>query len=439
MNDTNIPDRYATSKSMLERAQSVIPLGSQTFSKAYTQYPRGAAPHFLERGDRGRVWDVDGNEYVDLICGLLPVVLGYCDPDVDAAITAQLEKGISFSLATGLEIELAERLVDIIPSAEMVRFGKNGTDATSAAVRLARAHTGRDRIAIGGYHGWQDWYIGATVRNKGVPHSIGSLTHRFPFGDLDALKALFKQHPGEFAGVILEPVVGGADSGAYLAAAKSLVHQEGAVLIFDEVISGFRIAMGGGQSHFGVTPDLSAFGKAMANGMPLAAIVGREEIMRHMEEVFWSSTFGGEALSLAAAIAVIDKMRRENVIESLWRKGDTLGSGVETLIAHHNLGQAIGLAGLAPWKQLSFGDHPKARKEAIKTFFIREMLNRDVLIMGSHNVCYAHNDADIQLVLAAYGGVFAALAEQLEQDGFEERLGCPVIEPVFSVRSNPSR
>ena len=161
--------------SMLKRAEKVIPLGSQTFSKSRIQYPQGQAPLFLTHGRGGRVWDVDGNEYVDLVNGLLPIVLGYCDPDVDAAIRAQLDKGIIFSLATELEIELAELLVEIIPSAEMVRFGKNGSDATSACVRIARAATGRDRIAAGGYHGWQDWYIGATTRNKGVPGAVRAL------------------------------------------------------------------------------------------------------------------------------------------------------------------------------------------------------------------------------------------------------------------------
>src|SRR5436190_4591350 len=199
-------DRYARSNEMLKRAEKVIPLGSQTFSKSRIQYPQGQAPLFLTHGRGGRVWDVDGNEYVDLVNGLLPIVLGYCDPDVDGAIRAQLDKGITFSLATELEIELAELLVDIIPSAEMVRFGKNGSDATSACVRIARAVTGRDRIAVGGYHGWQDWYIGATSRHKGVPRAVRGLTHKFAFLDIAALDALLNQHKGEFAAVILETV-----------------------------------------------------------------------------------------------------------------------------------------------------------------------------------------------------------------------------------------
>src|SRR5271166_5686615 len=202
MNYPENRDRYARSNEMLRRAEKVIPLGSQTFNKSPDQYPQGQGPLFLTHGRGGRVWDVDGNEYVDLVNGLLPVVLGYCDPDVDAAIRAQLDRGITFSLATGLEIELAELLVEIIPSAEMVRFGKNGSDATSACVRIARAVTGRDRVAAGGYHGWQDWYIGATTRHKGVPSAVGALTHKFPFLDIAALDALLNKHKDEFAAVI---------------------------------------------------------------------------------------------------------------------------------------------------------------------------------------------------------------------------------------------
>ena len=304
---------FTVSHSLLDRARKTVPLGCQTFSKSALQLPRGCAPLFLSHGDGGRVWDVDGNRYVDLICGLLPVVLGYRDPDVDAAITAQLANGISFSLATELEIELAERLVEIIPCAEMVRYGKNGSDATAAAVRLARAHTGRDRIAVSGYHGWQDWYIGTTTRNMGVPQAVGALTHSFPAGDCAALDTLLRRHPGDFAAVMVEPMTALEPGGESFQALADVVHHHGALLIFDEVITGFRYALGGVQSLIGVTPDLACFGKAMANGMPLSAVVGRAEVMRGMEEIFFSTTFGGETLSLAAAIAVVDKMRCQPV------------------------------------------------------------------------------------------------------------------------------
>ncbi len=428
---------YARSAAMLERAEKVIPLGSQTFSKSHIQMPEGAAPLFLSHGRGGRVWDVDGNRYVDLVCGLLPVVLGYCDPDVDQAIRAQLDNGISFSLATELESALAERLVEIIPCAEMVRFGKNGTDATSAAIRLARAFTGRDRIAVCGYHGWQDWYVGATTRDKGVPAAVSALTHRFPDNDTAALDRLLRQHPNEFAAVILEPVTGQTASGAYLETVRDITHRHGAVLVFDEVITGFRFALGGAQAWLGVTPDLASFGKAMGNGMPISAIVGRADIMAEMEQVFLSGTFGGEALSLAASIAVIDKMRREPVIERLWQTGERLAAEVRGLIARHRLDDVVSLVGQPPWTLLSIRDHPRARGAAIKTMFKREMFANGVLIGGSHNICHAHDDTDIAVVARAYDRTLARIAGALDGDRLEADLGCPVIEPVFSVRTQP--
>ena len=227
----------------------------------------------------------------------MPNILGYCDPDVDYAIRHQLTRGISMSLPTSLECELAERLVQHIPSAEMVRFGKNGTDATSAAIRLARAATRRDRVVAVGYHGWQDWYIGATARRLGVPAAVSELTDMVPFGDLEAMEATLKSHANEYAAIILEPTGAVEPPQSYLKDLKKLAHEHGALLIFDEIVTGFRWGLGGAQAKYNVTPDLSAFGKAMGNGMPISAVVGRSDVMRLMEDIFYSGTFGGEALS----------------------------------------------------------------------------------------------------------------------------------------------
>jgi glutamate-1-semialdehyde 2,1-aminomutase/spore coat polysaccharide biosynthesis protein SpsF len=425
---------YTASAEMLERARKVIPLGSQTFSKSHTQYPEGGAPLFLTHGDGGRVWDVDGNEYVDLVCGLLPVVLGYRDPDVAAAVQRQQDSGVSFSLATELEIELAERLVEIIPCAEMVRFGKNGTDATSAAIRIARASTGRDRVAVCGYHGWQDWYIGSTTRNRGVPEATQALTHTFPFNDLDALQELLESHRGEFAAVILEPMSAEKPRDGYLEAVARLVRDQGAILVFDEVITGFRYALGGAQELFGVTPDLAAFGKALGNGYPISAVVGRSDLMSELERAFISSTFGGETVSIAAAIAVVDKMRREPVIEGLWKTGRALAEGVRTLVAERGLEDVVHLAGMDPWMLLRYQDHAAGRGVAMRTLVMRELLAGGVLSLGSHNVCYAHDEADIASVIRAYTGAFDVLAEAIESGSVEKSLAIPVIEPVFLVR-----
>ena len=297
---------------------------------------------------------------------LLPNVLGYSDPDVDLAIRRQLTRGISFSLPTTLETELAERLVKHIPCADMVRFGKNGTDATSAAVRLARAATKRDRLILLGYHGWQDWYIGVTTRNLGVPASVSALSHLAPYGDLQAIEDLFAKHPGEFAAVMLEPMNTVEPAPGYLKGLKELVHRHGALLIFDEIITGFRWAIGGAQARYGVTPDLACFGKAMGNGMPISAVVGRADIMRLMEDIFYSGTFGGETLSLAAAIATIDKIEREAVIDRLWATGRrTHDTGQGTHRGRRSVRRSW-FGGAPPWAILTFKDRLNSLKGSDK-------------------------------------------------------------------------
>ena len=276
--------KFKKSQQLLQRSLNVIPIGSQTFSKSYLQYPKGLSPLFLKKGLGSYVWDVDDNKYIDLVNGLLPIVLGYCDTDVDNAIKNQLEKGIVFSLSTELEIKLAEKLIYHIPSAEKVRFGKNGSDATSAAIRLARAYTKRDRVAICGYHGWHDWYIGSTTRNIGVPSAVSELSHRFKYNDIDSLQKLFRNYKNEFAAVIMEPMNTEIPTNNFLNEVQLLSKKNGALFILDEIITGFRYDLGGAQKLFGLTPDLSTFGKSMGNGMPISAIVGKAEIMDLMND-----------------------------------------------------------------------------------------------------------------------------------------------------------
>lgn len=425
---------FEVSHRLLTRAEAVVPLGSQTFSKSRIQLPPGESPLFLTHGEGGRVWDVDGNEYVDMVSGLLPVVLGYRDPNVDCAVRHQLDRGISFSLATELESELAERLIRHVPSAEMVRFGKNGTDATSACIRLARAFTGRDRIALCGYHGWQDWYVGATTRNRGIPTAVSALSHMVAYGDLEAVDQLMSQHPGEFACLIIEPTNVVEPAQGYLEALRDLVRSHGALLIFDEVITGFRWALGGAQAYYGITPDLSAFGKAMANGLPICAVVGRADIMMVMEEIFFSSTFGGETLSLAGAVATVDKLEAEHVPALLWQKGAQLMADARAIATRHGVDDALGLVGSAPWAILSYRDHAGGSAAAVKTLFLREMIAAGVLINASHNVSFAHNRADMAWVLSAWDHAAGVLASELARGALDKRLDNGLIRPVFQVR-----
>ena len=261
-------ERYHNSELLLERALKSIPLGTQTFSKSKTQYPYGVSPYFIKKGKGSHVWDVDNNEYIDFINGLASVTLGYNDPDVNAAVLEQLDNGVTFSLPHPLEFIVAEKIIEMVPCAEMVRFGKNGSDATAGAIRLARAYTHRDHVAVCGYHGWQDWYIGATARNLGVPESTRRLTHTFTYNDIESLSVIFKQWPDKVAAVIMEPMNSTEPKDDFLLMVEELTHQNGALFIFDETITGFRYANGGAQEFFGITPDLATFGKGMSNGYP---------------------------------------------------------------------------------------------------------------------------------------------------------------------------
>jgi glutamate-1-semialdehyde 2,1-aminomutase len=427
-------DRYKNSEKMLERALRTIPLGSQTFSKSRTQYPYGVSPYFIERGQGAHVWDVDGNEYVDFINGLASVTLGYCDPDVSAAVRRQLDDGVIFSLPHPVEIEVAELIVDMVPCAEMVRFGKNGSDATAGAIRVARAHTGRDRVAVCGYHGWQDWFIGSTARNLGVPAATRSLTHSVPYNDLDALDQLFAAHPGEFAAVILEPMNVALPNPGYLESVKALSHQHSALLVFDETITGFRYANGGAQQLFGVTPDLATFGKGLANGYPVSAVAGRADVMKLMEEVFFSFTFGGETLSLRAAQATMQKLQREPVVDTLYRRGDEVLSGIAALIGKYGVEDFASLAGNPTWSFFVLKDVDGYSTWQLKTLFMQEMLARGILTLGSHNMSYAHTDEDIACLLAAYDEVLGILKSAVRERRLEQMLRCQALKPLFKVR-----
>ncbi|MDD2859397.1 MAG: aminotransferase class III-fold pyridoxal phosphate-dependent enzyme, partial [Candidatus Nanopelagicales bacterium] len=286
-------ERYQRSLVQLAAAERVIPLGAQTFSKSRTQYPVGAAPLFAQRARGSRMWDVDGHEYVDLVSSLGAVVLGYGDEEIAEAVVRQLADGVTLSLSHPLEEQVAAQLVDLIPCAEMVRFAKNGTDATSAAIRLARAATGRDHVIACGYHGWQDWFIGSTTRHLGVPDATRALTHAVPYNDITAIERVIAEVPSGIAALIMEPMTSSFPDAGYLEAVRELTTRHGIVLVFDEMLTGFRLAPGGAQELFGVTPDLAAFGKGLANGFPLSAIVGRRDLMMLMESIFFSGTYGG--------------------------------------------------------------------------------------------------------------------------------------------------
>jgi glutamate-1-semialdehyde 2,1-aminomutase len=421
---------YTCSNKLLDEALNVIPTGSQTFSKSHYSLPKGAAPLFLESGKGAVVKDVDGNEFIDLVNGLLCISLGYMDKDVNAAIVEQLNNGISFSLPHKLEMEVANLLVELIPCAEMVRFGKNGTDATSAAIRLARAYTGRNHIAICGYHGWQDWYIGSTTRDLGVPESTKKLSHTFEYNNLESLNKLLDEYP-DTAAVIMEPMSAIFPNPGFLKGVRSLCDEKEVVLIFDEIITGFRLGLGGAQKEFGITPDLATFGKGMANGMPISAVVGKRDIMEKMEDIFFSGTFGGETLSLAASKSVITKMKKNDVTGHMKEIGAYLTNGVKTIIRELKI-DWIDMVGHDTWKVISVDAGDKTL--VYKTILLQELLQHGVLTIGTHNISYAFKKSHADKVILAYRLVLKRMNEFHSKNKIEDLLVGEVLTPVFKVR-----
>ena len=429
------PLALAESEAWLARSEAVIPGGAQTYSKSWRQHIRGVSPIFLERGKGARVWDVDGNEYVDLVQGLLPNILGYAEAAVDRAAYDRAQKGHSFSLAHPIEVELAERLTRIIPCAEMVRFAKNGSDATSGAIRAARAHTKRDRVAICGYHGWHDWYIGTTTRLAGVPGAVRDLSHTFPYNDLAALDALLASHEREFAAVIMEPFNFNWPADGYLAGVKEITHRHGAILIFDEICTGFHFGLGGAQRMFGVTPDLATFGKAMGNGYAISCVAGRRDIMQIFNDIFMSFTFAGDAAGLAASSAVLDVLENGDAYARMEAAAVPLADGARAFADLSGLGSRFITQGHRNWLFLRFVDDAGADDPVLRALWLQEVTRRGVLVISTHNISAALTRADVEMVLEAYAAAFKFIAD-LVANGveLESQLDGPIPTPAFRVR-----
>ncbi|NKB71767.1 MAG: aminotransferase class III-fold pyridoxal phosphate-dependent enzyme [Candidatus Latescibacteria bacterium] len=380
---------------LYDRALEYIPMGTQTHSKAPREALRGVEPCFIERGEGCRIWDVDGNEYIDFRNGLGPIILGYRFPAVDEAVRWQLEKGTVFSYAHPLEVEVAQRLVEMVPSAERVRFLKTGGEAMAASHRLARAFTGRDLIVSCGYHGWIN-----SMGRSGVPQAMRDLYCDIPWGDGDACRALLQERGREVAAISV--ACGYADiekGGDFLPLLRQLSQECGALLIFDEIVTGFRLAPGGAQEYFDVVPDLTVLAKGISNGVPLSCYAGRRDIMETVQEVVISSTYGGDTLGLAAARAVLDTYASEDVIGYLWARGRQLHQGLAAIAAE--LAVPVGFAGLPPLGQLQFSHADSSRNGALMMRFEGELLQRGVVVFSVCYTNFSHGQDDIDEALAA--------------------------------------
>jgi glutamate-1-semialdehyde aminotransferase len=420
------------SDDLYNRALNLIPSVTQTLAKGPQQNVKGIAPKYLQKGKGSHVWDVDGNEYIDFNMAIGPLSLGYAYDKVDDAIKKQLEDGITFSLMHPLEVEVAELINEIIPNAESIRYSKTGADVTSAAIRVARAFTGREKILCCGYHGWHDWYISVTDRNRGIPNSVQELTFTFNYNDLQSLKDSIDD---ETAAVILEPFVFDSPKDNFLQELREICTKNGTLLIFDEMWTGFRISLGGAQEFFNVKADLATFSKAIANGMPVAVLTGRKDVMKVLEkDVFFYTTFGGEALSLAAAKATMIELRDKKVPEYLASKGKKLKDG------YNKITEELGMSytkcvGYECRSLMTFNASAGSPLE-MKSLVQQEMIKRGILWGGFHNMSFSHSDDDIDYTLKTYRDVLPILKKAVDEKNVKGFLKGDPVEPVFRKVGN---
>ena len=412
------------SKKIYNKSQQVL-AGPSTFGKGVDQFAFGITPYALKSGKGAFTWDVDGNKYIDTIMALGAITLGHCHPDVEKAITNQLQKGTTMSLTHDLEIEVAEMLCGRIPCAEMVRFGKNGNDVTSAAIRLSRYITGNDHVLFCGYHGWQDWYICETSMAGGIPSDIKKYSHHFNYNNIDNLKKLLEEFNGKTACIIMEPTARVHPHEDYLLQVRSLANKYNTILIFDEIVTGFRFHRGGYQSVCGVTPDLACFSKAMGNGMPISALVGKKEYMSQSQEIFYSLTFGGETLSLAATKATLEVMDKENVPSVIAKHGQYLLDHLNVLINQYDLNDIISFQGYPCRNVMIVKDYEDIPAADIRTYWIQECTRLNVLTAGYHIVSLAHTKPIMDELLSKYKLVLKDIQNSLADKSLCNKLDCP--------------
>lgn len=437
--------KFDKTNSLSRRAHELIPGGCHTYAKGDDQYPV-MAPGFIDRGLGCHIWDLDGNEYIEYGMGLRAVTLGHCFPAVLDAVRHELNRGTNFNRPNQIEIECAEELLGMIEGAEMVKFCKDGSGATTAAMRLARAYTGRDIVAFCGDHPFfatNDWFIGATPMPAGIPEAIRNLSVTFRYNNVESVRKMFADHPGKIAAVILEPAKYDDPKDNYLHEVQRLCRDNGAVFVLDEMITGFRWHNGGAQKHYGLIPDLCTFGKALANGFSVSALLGKREIMElgglyhDRERVFLlSTTHGAEMPALAAAIATMRVYRNEPVIEHLWRQGENLRKGAEQVIARHGLQNQISIIGKPCCMVFGTKDQDGKPSQEFRTLFLQETIKRGVM-MTTLIMSYSHSDEDVQKTVDAIDGALGVYKKAMN-DGVEKYLiGRPSQNPMASYHTEP--
>jgi len=428
---------------LYERARQLIPGGTHLFGRRAELGAYGVMPIFSDRQAGGRFWDLDGNEFIDLLMGAGAVLLGHAYPPVVEAVQKQAALGTGVTINHPLEVELAELLTEVIPCAEMVRFAKGGGEADAIAIRIARAATGRDKVAFCGYHGWHDWYIAANLADeatlnahlmpgiapRGVPKGLTGTAIPFEFNNLDSLRAVLDANEGEIAAIIMEACRTAAPAPGFLEGVRDLATAAGAVLIFDEVVTGFRIALGGAQEYFGVVPDMAAYAKTISNGFSLGAVVGKRAVMECAADSFISSVYWAEATGLAAGLASVRTMRELNASAIVAERGRRFMAGIRDII--DRTGVPAQCTGFAPFPFVLFRHQSPSVNNELSTLYMQEMARRGMLAIAVNYFCTQHSEDDVESVLQAAGETLEVIRRALESGDVKSFLACPVKQSGF--------
>lgn len=431
---------FSKSIAFTAEMESLVPGGAHTYSRGRDQFPQNA-PNGIERGEGARVWDIDGNCLIDWSMGLTSVSLGHAFAPVDDAVIAAVKNGVSFQRPSRIERDAARLWLETCGD-DMVKFARHGSVVTSAAVKLARAYTGRSKVAAAAEHpffSFDDWFIGSTECDFGIPDAIKQFTLRFNYGDIASLDALFRDHPDDIACVILEPVKFEPPPPGYLEELRALCDRRGAVLIFDEMVTGLKFDCPGAQTYFGVRADISTWGKGIGNGYAISALTGKGDIMRlgglepegDRKLFLLSSTHGGESIGFAALLATIEHFKQHDVIADNWRKGRELQTALKTVIEEAGLSNQLQIVGYPPFFSVAIAAGTGATPQELSTLLRQEMIAHGVLFQSLFVMTPSHGQAEMTETVEAFRNALAVLHEAIEEGSVENHLIGPPVKPVF--------
>lgn len=430
--------KFDNSLTIYEKAIRVIPMGTSTFSKNPNLFVIGGAPLYIQSAQGCMLYDVDGNEFIDYSMALGPIILGYSDKEVDKAAKAGIDDGLIFTISCPEESLLAEKLIEIIPCAEMARFCKNGSDVCEGAIRLARNYTQKLKImTVGGYHGFHDWFAVSTPRNKGIPKVMADWILPHNYNDIDSIEKTIETQSQDIAALIMEPVINYEPKPGFLEKIRELTSVYNIVLIYDEMKTGFRLDLGGAQKYFNVIPDLAVFAKGLSNGFPISVLVGKKYLMKQFEDenCFFSGSYATEKASINAALKTLEILKRDNVIDHNWKMGQILKDGIQRIIGKYKLNGFMNIVGYAPMSHFVFIDYEGFTVNEIKSFIQQECAKRGVLFVGYHHICFAHKMKHIETTLKVYDEVFFLLQNKIHDKSLRVSIeGKPI--SAFNIRRN---